>query len=1044
MYFVFKKQILISKIFDPRRVPGYAGKHFITKTYIFATLFPALHLGAGERRSTIQPPAMANTLKTSELFTDDIIDKLIAKFHELGNEIEKDLGKIKTEAAGMKKSIEGVNTTTAAGREEVNRYSQVVAQLNQAQSRYLEVQSQQKQKIEELKVATRTLNELKKNEARFTLSAEGSYNRLSAQYNIIKLSLNAMSKEQRENTKEGRELVKTAKQIFEEMKRLQAETGKTALNVGNYSDAIDKAVMNLGEMKQELLALRNISFEGKTQQEIDQINRRIGELTDSMADLRAEQTAYGTETGALVAGSFKFFAAGIEGIVASTKLLGIQSPVLDKLQNSVVELIAVSQALGAIEDVLQKKTLQATAARIKSIAINAKDTVSKWANGVATTAAARAEDARTVALARGSVVTRGAAAVQWLWNAALAANPIGLVITGVAALVAGIVLLTRVMRDNTDEIERQSQAYGKLVEARKLDEALTKQKIALAREQGQADTEITRLELEAARKRREALFREHQDFLKILYSKKKASDDEKQRNEDYFRERKEVAAEIQILETRLTRQEKEAAEERAKTAEQEAERARAERERLQKQKEAQIKEIQDAQLKELEAQKNYEIAKLDSERDYSEKSKSYQDQQALLRFETEQTLQTAILDKQKEFGRITETEYKAALERMKAEFKKFQADLASETSGFANALGRAIESGLGGNNNAPPAFLAPLENAFDSSAEKRMKNLAAGFAKSSMEGLAEGAEESTLSLSERLSKTMDGFWEGLGLDDQEMEGLKTALDFAKQQLADYMASVQKAADARVKAADDAVRAAEEEYNLQTKLQSDGLAHRAQTAAKELDLAKANQRKALEEQRRVQRQQIILQSVEQASNLVTAVSKVYASLGFPAGLIASGLMISAFLGAKIKALQATKQTFGEGDLSVLEGGSHASGRDIFIGSQKGKKQFAEGGEARMILSKRMTRKYMEDGTLPAVFHALKKGVFHNKFEQLDAAGRDLRAIHVFNQALPPGTDTRKVEQLLGQLVKQGEANVVVNGNTTISRWRGWTFITTKVA
>lgn len=38
-------------------------------------------------------------------------------------------------------------------------------------------------------------------------------------------------------------------------------------------------------------------------------------------------------------------------------------------------------------------------------------------------------------------ITKGAAAAQWLWNAAMAANPVGLVVLAVVALIAGIVLL---------------------------------------------------------------------------------------------------------------------------------------------------------------------------------------------------------------------------------------------------------------------------------------------------------------------------------------------------------------------------------------------------------------------------------------------------------------------------------------------------------------------------------------------------------------------------------------------------------------------------
>lgn len=59
--------------------------------------------------------------------------------------------------------------------------------------------------------------------------------------------------------------------------------------------------------------------------------------------------------------------------------------------------------------------------------------VASW---VANTAALVAHRAAVVA---GIVVAKAAAAAQWLWNAALTANPIGIVVAAIAALVAGLV-----------------------------------------------------------------------------------------------------------------------------------------------------------------------------------------------------------------------------------------------------------------------------------------------------------------------------------------------------------------------------------------------------------------------------------------------------------------------------------------------------------------------------------------------------------------------------------------------------------------------------
>ena len=70
-----------------------------------------------------------------------------------------------------------------------------------------------------------------------------------------------------------------------------------------------------------------------------------------------------------------------------------------------------------------------TAATVKDLAVKAAHAASVVAGTVATWAS--------------TVASKAAAAAQWLWNAAMTANPIGLIIAGVAALIAGVVLLVK-------------------------------------------------------------------------------------------------------------------------------------------------------------------------------------------------------------------------------------------------------------------------------------------------------------------------------------------------------------------------------------------------------------------------------------------------------------------------------------------------------------------------------------------------------------------------------------------------------------------------
>lgn len=65
------------------------------------------------------------------------------------------------------------------------------------------------------------------------------------------------------------------------------------------------------------------------------------------------------------------------------------------------------------------------------------------ANAAASTAVTAAENLKTIALGVGRGVMTAVTAAQWLWNAAMSANPIGIIIVAIAALIAIVVLLVK-------------------------------------------------------------------------------------------------------------------------------------------------------------------------------------------------------------------------------------------------------------------------------------------------------------------------------------------------------------------------------------------------------------------------------------------------------------------------------------------------------------------------------------------------------------------------------------------------------------------------
>jgi hypothetical protein len=269
----------------------------------------------------------------------------------------------------------------------------------------------------------------------------------------------------------------------------------------------------------------------------------------------------------------------------------------------------------------------------------------------------------------------------------------------------------------------------------------------------------------------------------------------------------------------------------------------------------------------------------------------------------------------------------------------------------------------------------------------------------------------------------------LGVDGDEQKVLSDSLKFASDQLNQFAALRKRVADQNVKNAADEVSSAESALQAEIASRNAGFAHNAETAAKELETAKANQRKALKDQEKAQKQQLALQTIQQASNLITAVSKIYATVGFPFSLIASGLMIGSFVASKVKAFQvARKKTFGKGGLETIGGGTHASGNDTYLGFEsEGKPAFAERDEAHMIINNKQAPKYKS--ILPLIAKSLNEGTFENHFQSINKAANDIPLFIEYK------SDNSKMEGYLAQMAAKKQEQYFRDGSGNLVRIRG---------
>lgn len=270
---------------------------------------------------------------------------------------------------------------------------------------------------------------------------------------------------------------------------------------------------------------------------------------------------------------------------------------------------------------------------------------------------------------------------------------------------------------------------------------------------------------------------------------------------------------------------------------------------------------------------------------------------------------------------------------------------------------------------------------------------------------------------------------GLNLNDDQKEAINTSMQYALDALNTFTAARVAAADAAVEQADKEVSAAQSALDAELEARANGYANNVVQAQKELDLAKKNQEKALKEQQKAQKQQAAIQTLQQIGNMVTATALIWSQLGFPFAIPAIAVMWASFAASKIKAAQLAKQTggtegtetYGDGTVELLEGGSHQSGNDIDLGTKPdGTRRRAEGGEFFAVINKRSSRRFRK--IIPDVINSLNNGTFAHKYLKSYSDGDGL-TLNVTGQS----PDLRNLSDDVREIKEQNRRRVYVDGD-----------------
>jgi len=386
-----------------------------------------------------------NPIKYSDLVSpDDSITKLINQLDQLSDAYMNTLKNIKSEAITVKAALEGVSGATENGRKTIRGASADTDKLTRAAKDLAFAESENAKRLAELKQAQKEANELNKLTTRLNQSAESSYNRLSAQYSINKIYLNNMTVEEREATEEGRKLVAETKAIYEEMKRLQEATGKTSLNVGNYSDAAKGLTTQIENQTKQLALLRLEGKQGTA--EYQQLSKETAILRDAVKDATAEITRMASDTSNLDA--VLSFAAGASGgfaaFTGAMELFGAESEDVQEAQKKLQAAIAITTGVQAIQNAVQKQSaIMLGISRLQMAALS------------------KAQVYNRLVTMQGTKATLAATIAQKAFNLIAAANPYVLLTLALVTVVGALVLFA----SNTDKSAKNQQ---KLNEAQKV------------------------------------------------------------------------------------------------------------------------------------------------------------------------------------------------------------------------------------------------------------------------------------------------------------------------------------------------------------------------------------------------------------------------------------------------------------------------------------------------------------------------------------------------------------------------------------------------
>ena len=985
-----------------------------------------------------------NPLKYSDLIEDDgAIDKAINKLESLNEAYTKMLGEVKKNAETLVKAMEKLSGATDDGRESTKRAATEAEQLAREQQKLVKAQKDVSTELARLRMQRQKITQEQKLQIKVNEAEEGSYNQLSAQYSLNKMRLNAMSKEMRENTEEGRALVEQTKQLYERMKQLQEETGKYTLDVGHYSKAWDTLrteMANTGgvtgivaggfntvKAAADKLAAHPIiaifvalaavigklfSAFLKTEEGISLVNKASAVLSggfsllvklskniyEGFKTIFTDPVQWVKDLGSAIYQNIvnRFMAIPKLGKAVYNVLKGVFTLDGEQLNESLKE---AGEALVQINTGMTTSDIDAFANSIKGLTGEVNNQIQAFID---------LAEARRAAIKGNRELEKQVADLsvkeQLLQSIADDATKSFAEREAAAA--------------KADELTKQRAKIQMDIAKQNLD--LINTEVDLKNKAGQVDDELLDKQVEAYKTLRDA---ESEYYLAVQDNDKRQSELKQDRLErdldiliDGFDNQKTINERLIADETKTFEERRKILDDTRKLSDESFKRQietiqqftgiQVDANELineqdavslnQKIRNLGLSEIIEGRLLEIVRERrivNQDLA--ESERDLAVAQKEANEE----RIKSEKESADKLLESRQneidqeydlrntEIDLLKVTEDEKTKLRLEAEKERIEKILKLQESGIAQMSSLEVQA---------------IRNTISK------------------------IDEEIDALSKNKNNNRDIYdLVGLKLDSDEKQAISEAVGFSIEQLQSILDAQVQIKEQALQNAQEEVDAAQERLDKEIEARNNGYANDVETAQKELQLAKQKEEQALKEKQKAQRQQQALDSLTQASSLITASANIWSSLsgipiiGYALAIAAIATMWTSFAAAKIKARELTTTEYGEGGMEFLSGGSHQSGNDIDLGTMPdGSNRRAEGGAALAIINKASTRKYRK--ALPGIIKSINNGTFEKKY--LNAFASDGVSMNVNFMF-----DNKEIERDVREIKEQNSRRIYIDGN-----------------